>query len=301
MKKILLFTLIIVMFVVSISGCNWNAYYDHSYDDDLFKPKTDYDYGFSEYYTEEEYEELLVELRERFDDESISTVYAVNKGVMFIMKTIDTYNKYEEQIALVNLNNNTVSSWRTEWSKDDIREKAICGDYFFVHCCKTCYAYADHRRDVINKNGRIIATIECPLNRYDIGMGYVFFAMNKRGYIMSPTGRVYELQSASVTMSIGGVDEELNEEDEDVGNVSYGMFYVYKKGNINTVAYYYNLQGEVVIDLSTTVVDYTITKLYDFSNNGTARIEFRGANYKDYYAYINEKGEFVQEPVEMRK
>ena len=63
------------------------------------------------------------------------------------------------------------------------------------------------------------------------------------------------------------------------------------------MAYYYNTKGEVVIDLSTQAVNYEVTKLSDFSN-GQARIEFIGANGKNYYVNIDKTGDFIGEPIE---
>ena len=169
-------------------------------------------------------------------------------------------------------------------------------DYFFV--TTEVRPYSTYVYDVINKNGEIITSLSCKEYVHDIGEGYVFFSHgNDWGHIMTPEGLVVDLQAASVWPSYCLFNGEL-EDDDEIGRVKEGLFYGFSAGNLNTVAYYYNTRGEVVIDLSTQAVNFKVTKLSDFCD-GQARIEFTGANYKRYYAFIDKTGAFIDEPIEI--
>lgn len=255
-----------------------------------------FEYGFDDYYLYEEYYELMETLITKLDDESILPIYPINDKLFFIQRTIDTYDKYEVSIAIVNTDGEILSDWHSNWGVSDIRYNAQCGDYFFIKSDE--YYSGIYYYDVVNNEGKIIANIRCCEEKYDIGEGYIFYTLgNDFGYIMNPTGDVIELKTASVMPSYGQKPDGKLSRDQAVGQISEGLFYGFSKGNVNTVAYYYNTDGEVVIDLSTRAVNFEVTKLSDFSD-GQARIEFVGANGRNYYAYIDKTGSFVGEPIE---
>lgn len=254
-------------------------------------------YFFSDKYTLEEYLDLISKLRERTGEDSAMPIYPLSDNLVFVRRNISTYDYVEQSIAIMTIAGETVTDWNADWGDYDIQHRAKCGEYFFI--ITKAHIYNDYNCDVVNKEGKIIANIYCKENRYDIGEGYIFYSLGAdSGRIMNPQGEVIELQRASVIPSYGGKAAGALQEGQAIGKISEGLFYGYSDGNLNTVAYYYNTDGEVVIDLSTQVVNFKITKLYDFSN-GQARIEFRGADYKYYYAYIDKTGAFIGEPVEM--
>ncbi len=255
-----------------------------------------YNMSFKDDYTPEEYSILIDLLKESTKEESLEPVYMINKNLLFVQRIIDTYDKHEESVAVIDTNGKIIQNWNADWGVYDIQYRAKCGEYFFI--IKKGYIYNTYDCDVVNQEGEIISEVHCKGERYDIGSGYVFFSLGGDfGNIMTPTGEVIELNYKSVYPSYCDHSGSLVEGKDEIGKVSEGLFYGFSKGNNNTVAYYYNTQGEVVIDLSTQAVNFEVTKLSDFSN-GQATIEFIGANGKDYTAIIDKTGNFVGEPME---
>lgn len=317
MKKILAITVVALLLLSSV-GCEKQYSQDvseqgtnsnHIQDDYLDTEKDPfanstitenskfaYDLSFKEYYSPEEYVNLISSLITLTNEKSIEPVYAINDKLLFVKRTIDTYDKFEESIAIVDVNGNFTTDWNTNWGDYDIQFRAKCGDYFFIITKGYIYNYYDC--DVVNQEGKVISNVHCKENRYDLGEGYVFFSLGADfGNIMNNKGEVIELQYKSVMPSYGEKAAGALEDGDEIGKISEGLFYGFSKGNINTVAYYYNTKGEVVIDLSTQAVNYEVTKLSDFSD-GQARIEFIGANGKNYYVDIDKTGAFIGEPVE---
>lgn len=254
---------------------------------------------FSAYYSPEEYVNFISKLKAALNETRLNPVYPINEKLLFAYRVVDTYDKYEESCAIVDVDGNLITDWNANWSASDISNDAKCGDYFFITTGKGDYYGNTSICDVINKEGELISTVHCGQYRYDIGSGYIFFSRGRdNGYIMNDKGEVIELQYKSVIPGYGELPGAYLSEDDELGKISEDLFYIYSKGNNNTVAYYYNTQGEVLIDLSTQAVNYRVTKMSDFVN-GQARIEFVGANYKDYYVYIDKTGAFIGEPVEM--
>lgn len=252
---------------------------------------------FSEKYSLEEYLGLITRLRETSGEASAMPIYPLSDNLVFVERNISTYDYVEQSIAIMTVAGEQVTDWNVDWGAYDIQYRANCGEYFFI--ITKAHIYNDYNCDVVNKEGKIIANVYCKENRYDIGDGYVFYSLGADfGQIMSPQGEVIELQTASVWPSYGNKSDGSLGEDEEIGKLSDGLFYGYSDGNMNTVAYYYNTQGEVVIDLSTQAVNFKVTKLYDFEN-GQAKIEFRGADYKYYSVFIDKTGAFIGEPTEM--
>ena len=252
---------------------------------------------FSEKYSLEEYLDLIAKLREETSEASAMPIYPLSDNLVFVKRNISTYDYVEESIAIMTIAGELVTDWNVDWGDYDIQYRAKCGEYFFIITKAHIYNY--YNCDVVNKEGKIIANIYCKENRYDIGGGYVFYSLGADyGQIMNPMGEIIELQTASVHPSYGEKSDGSLGEDQEIGKLSDGLFYGYSDGNMNTVAYYYNTQGEVVIDLSTRAVNFKVTKLYDFEN-GQAKIEFRGADYKYYSVFIDKTGAFIGEPTEM--
>ena len=252
---------------------------------------------FSEHYSLEEYLNLITKLRETSGEASAMPIYPLSDNLVFVERNISTYDYVDQSIAIMTVAGEQVTDWNADWGAYDIQYRANCGEYFFI--ITKAHIYNNYNCDVVNKAGNVIANVYCKENRYDIGDGYVFYSLGADfGQIMSPQGEVIELQTASVWPSYGDKSDGSLGEDEEIGRISEGLFYGYSHGNVNTVAYYYNTQGEVVIDLSTQAVNFTVTKLYDFSD-GQAKIEFTGADYKDYYVYIDKTGAFIGEPIEI--
>lgn len=258
------------------------------------RARDSYDYSFNQYYTPEEYVNLTTTLPTLLDDASVEPVYAISDSLFLVIRTIDRYDLSESSIAVVDGEGNIITDWNSTWSVTDIWHNAKCGDYLFIET--ESLGYGDCQCDVVNKEGKVLTTVTCKSARYDLGEGYVFFSKGQDfGNIMNSKGEVIELEYASVMPGYGSKTDGSLGDDEAIGKISEGLFYGFGKGNVNTVAYYYNTQGKVVIDLSTRVVNFEVTKLSDFSN-GQARIEFIGANYKTYYGYIDKTGAFVEEP-----
>lgn len=252
---------------------------------------------FAEKYSLEEYLGLITKLRELSGEASAMPIYPLSDNLVFVERNISTYDYVEQSIAIMTVAGEQVSDWNIDWGAYDIQYHAHCGEYFFI--ITKAHIYNDYNCDVVNKDGKVITNIYCKENRYDIGDGYVFYSLGADfGQIMSPQGEVIELQTASVWPSYGNKSDGSLGENEEIGKLSDGLFYGYSDGNMNTVAYYYNTQGEVVIDLSTQAVNFKVTKLYDFEN-GQAKIEFRGADYKYYSVFIDKTGAFIGEPTEM--
>lgn len=249
---------------------------------------------FKERFSFKEYCEFVKKLRKIYVEYTVIPIYVLNDNLFFIRRNISTYNYVEESIAIVTTDGEIVSNWNAQWEEYDIQYRAKCGDYFFVRTKAGPYNRYCH--DVINSYGQTIANIECYAEKYDIGEGYVFFSFGY-DYIMNPQGHVIQLQIGSVYPSycLNGTGELCDT--AAIGKVSEGLFYGLSIGNVNTVAYYYNTSGEVVIDLSTRAVNFKITRLYDF-REGRARIEFIGADNKKYSAYIDKTGAIIEEPIE---
>lgn len=251
---------------------------------------------FEDKYTLMEYCNLATRLRAKTGENSAVPIYLLSESLVFVRRNISTYDYVEESIAILTMDGEGVTDWNAEWGEYDIQYRAQCGDYFFIITDASAY---DYDCDVVNKNGQVISNITCKERRYDIGEGYVFFSFgNDWGRIMNPEGEVIKLQVASVWPSYCEPSMGSLAEGDAIGRVSEGLFYGLSIGNNNTAAYYYNTSGEVVIDLSTQAVNFKVTKLSDFSD-GQARIEFTGADYKKYYAYIDKSGKIIGEPIEI--
>ncbi len=304
MRKFIL--LILVLLILSFCSCENVDFNKNNPDDveDLFKnfeisenDEYAYERSFNKAFTPEQYVNLISNLKTLMKEQSIEPLYMISKDLLFVKRTINTYDKFEEAIAIVNTNGEIVLDWNTDYGDYDIQIRAKCGDYFFA--IKKGYGYGLFDCDVINKEGKIITTLQCSEKRYDIGNGYIFFSLGADcGHIMDSSGKVVDLQYKSVIPSYCQKSNGALDNDEEIGKISEGLFFGFSKGNVNTVAYYYNTNGEVVIDLSTQAVNFEVTKLSDFAN-GKANIEFIGANGKNYTAVIDKTGEFIGEPKEV--
>lgn len=294
MKKFLVGTLAVLLLISEV-GCK-NQTFQADTENEIFANFTisddsefAYDLSFEEYFSPEEYVNLISDLISLTKVESLTPVYAINDNLLFVKQTVDTYDKYEESIAILDINGNFVTNWNSNWSAHDIQFDSKCGDYFFVITQRGLYS--THSYDVVNQNGKVIASVEGTSYRHDLGQGSVLFPYgNGPAYIINSQGNVFEMQTKSVGFSFG---IDLN--GIEIGKIEDGLFYVFKKGINHIIAYYYNEKGEVVIDLCDNAVPYEITKLSDFSN-GKAEIEFVGVNGGAYCGIIDKSGSFVSEP-----
>ena len=90
-----------------------------------------------------------------------------------------------------------------------------------------------------------------------------------------------------------------------VGNASEGLIAILDKHatlrlpnsdyRCGSCAFYCDIKGDLVIDLSTAAVNYEVYRMTDFSN-GMADIKFIGADNKVYSATIDKNGDFVSGP-----
>ena len=170
--------------------------------------KLAYDLSFNEYYSPEEYVNLISNLITLTNEKSIEPVYAINDNLLFVKRTIDTYDSFEESIAIVDVNGNFTTDWNANWGDYDIQFRAKCGDYFFI--ITEAHSYNYYNCDVVNQEGEVITNVYCKENRYDLGDGYVFFSLGADfGNIMNSKGEVIELQYKSVVPSYGEKEQEL--------------------------------------------------------------------------------------------
>ncbi len=255
--------------------------------------KSAYGDSFNEYYSPEEYVKLISELAVVTNEESIEPVYAINDKLFFVKRTIETYDEFEEAIAIVDVNGNFVTGWNIKWDDYYIKYNSKCGDYFFVRT--ETGLYSTDLYDIVNQEGQVIANVSGTGYWVDLDKHCVLFPQgNGSAYIVNSKGDVCELQQKSVGFNFG-----LYCDGFEIGKLNDGVFSVYKEGINHTIAYYYNEKGEAVIDLCDNAVPYKITKLYDFSA-GKARIEFIGVAGGAYYGYIDKTGSFVDEPQQMK-
>jgi len=254
-----------------------------------------YNYSyFAEACSLEEYCELLTKPDTATGEESLLPLCPLSDDLIFAKRHISTYDYVEESIAILDMEGNIIRGWDPEWGEYDIQYRAKCGDYFFI--TTKGYAYDYYDCDVVNKAGEVIANIYCKAKKYDIGEGYVFFSLGADwGQIMNPRGEVIELQPGVDWPSYGDASGTLRD-GEAIGKLSEGLFY--GLCTKRSAAVYYNTNGEVAIDLSKEVRNFEVTQMSDFSD-GQARIEFTGADYRDYYAFIDKAGAFIGEPVEI--
>lgn len=263
-------------------------------------------HNFGDVFTPEEYVKFCGVLTEM----SAEPYYAINKNLVSVKQTIATYNTKEEKYLLIDASGNVIidygdNSWVVDGAFNNIR----FGDYIFITTNGNPRKY-----DIINDNGDLINTIkfsdnDIPELIWDFGNGYFIFATVRSVssnsydlYILHPDGQYYPATvhppryfSANIDLD---VENSIYSLDATFGNISEGMYsvcYEYLNNGKNTCAYYCNVNGEIVLNLSSDEMNFYVTELGDFSN-GKAEIKFVGMDDKNYVATINTNGEFITEP-----
>lgn len=312
MKRFLVILLCVTVSVLILSSCG-NDNYDAilteedpvdilaevglslEYDD--AKNMVDRHTYFAEIFTFEEYCDLIAKLHTATGEQSLVVLYPINEEVFFVQKTVSTYNEDEAYFAIMNVNAELTVEWNSEWSYIYITD-SVYNEFCVVPCGYSSYNGAVELCDVINMNGRRVATIEGNGDCFELGNGYILCAgpgVAGGATIVHTSGESHEVEG----FGIGITGPNIVEEDAWIGKLSEGLWgTIVDRGNRGIYARYYNTNGEMVIDLRENLTNFAVTKLGEFTE-GQAKIEFTGANHKNYYAYIDKTGAFVDEPIEI--
>lgn len=263
---------------------------------------------FDKVFSPEEY----VEICSVISDMSAEPCYAISKHAIFIHQTIATYNTSEEKYLLIDENGNIITDYgNNAWVVDPPNNYIKFGTLTFVKTNGNPAKY-----NILDQFGQIKNTINFTDNlspKYikDLGNGYFLFAtisnINRSSYdlfILHPTGECYEVNTPTGYWNADILVDSAGEEttyslNAVIGTLNEGLFSVcYRRYMVDaekTCAYYCDTNGNLVINLSSEEMDFTVTELCDFSD-GKAAIKFIGADKRNYNAYINTSGELIGEP-----
>lgn len=268
-----------------------NAFDDDNISDELISI---YWKEFAKFYSIEEYIELCnISIQ-------ISAVpeTAVNSNLFLAVRDLSTYNKIEKNALLLNTAGEIIREYEdTEESEylTYIPSTYKIGKYSIVSTNASVF-----EMDVFNDSGDFVGAYPVTEGIIDVifAIGdeyYVFVPKNSRTHclqMIQPTGDIYYVDTDYYNNP--PYDDLLNG-NVAVGKMSESMFSLRYEYILDTYAYYFDIYGDVVIDLSEEVVNFEVLELGEFSN-GQAVIKFKGADLKVYTGIINTYGEFITPP-----
>lgn len=248
---------------------------------------------FAKYYSIEEYAALC----DICNQISAIPEVAVNANLFLAVRDLSTYNKVDKNAILLNKSGEIVREY------EDIEESEYLtyipstysiGNYSIVS------SDVSLMQDVFNNEGDFVGTYYITEGIveiiFDIGDEYyVFVPKNSRTHclqLICPTGEVFYVDTDYYN---DPSYEDLLNGNVAVGNMSEGMFSIHYEYINDTYAYYFNVDGEVAIDLSEDIVNFEVLELGEFID-GQATIRFKGADYKTYTGVIDTHGEFITSP-----
>lgn len=261
--------------------------------------------GFDANFTPEEYIKLCSVL----DEMSAEPYYAINSNLIAVKQDLSTYNAKQEKYRLIDATGNVIIDYADNGWIVDTFTNIRFGDYIFIKTNGNPRKY-----DIINDNGDLINRIsfndnDTPELIWNFENGYYLFATVRKVtsnsydlYILKPDGQYCSAVShppryfnPNINLD---VDNSTYSLDATFGKISEGLYsvcYDYLNNGKETCAFYCNVDGELVINLSSDEMNFHVTKLGDFDGE-EATIEFIGADGKNYLATINISGEFIEDP-----
>lgn len=253
--------------------------------------------SFESVFTPEEYVDLCNTLRPM----SATPALAISEFCFIANVEEATYNTCERMYVLMDISGNVLKDY-------GVNENGFCpvkvdevGEYHFVG------NYGDSVDfDILDDHGNIVATLHDTSDIIhevsDLGDNYYIFAVGGYAgyklYILNPDGEYHMISRPSQIDYPLDYERLMNE--AEIGRLSEGLFFMRYETFPNTCAFYCNTLGEKVIDLTSSITNYHVTKLDDFSNS-KARIDFDGADGNKYYVTINPKGDFLHDPVRLEE
>ena len=269
---------------------------------------------FHEFFSPEEYVKLCTVAAEM----SSEPRFAISNSAFLVRQKIATYNSSETYYYIIDTSGNVLIDYGENGWVDDFYGNYIqFGNLTFIKTNGNPLRY-----DIVNEKGSIVNSVKyeghpmfSPIS--DLGYGYnMFIVVNDFDppsydlYILHPSGTCALLTGVSGywNAQVHGRDrtEEITyipcEIDATIGKLNEGLLsvcYSYTRimGDLRheTCAYYCNVNGEVIINLSSEEMNFSVDNLGDFKN-GQAEIRFTGADGKKYTVFIDKEGNFVGEP-----
>ena len=255
---------------------------------------------FVDYYTPEEY----VNLYKMAEGLSATPKVAISESLFIAHQYFATYNTTEDKYVIMNAQGDIVRDYGdNSWPADRTRFEKM-GSYAFVPILGNPATF-----EIIDEDGNLISMFSPGKDNYSIeyvcelGENYHIFAIYLNGNyvlrLLSPAGEIYGIKwpTRGLSYSMYDFQKELANGTIVIGSISEDLFYaLYKNSRNKTYAFYFNIFGERVIDLSSDQTNYHIYQMGDFEK-GYAKIYFRGADSKNYSAVIDKSGQFIGEPV----
>ena len=255
--------------------------------------------SFADFFLPDDYLRLY-ELAER---ESATPQRCLSHSLFLAEQDFSTYNSKNKKGVLMDTSGNI------------IRECPLLPDYpyaigaFFLMDNGNPMQY-----DVLNESGVVVNAVEIDGNPSivaDLGNGYYLLVtvqnLSRSSYdlyIFHPTGDCFPVMlpsgywNADISMNISDEDQKYVI-DATFGNVAEDKFSIlysrYMVQSKVTCAYYCDIYGNILINLSSDITNYNVFECGDFSG-GQATIKLWGADICRYAAVIDENGEFVREP-----
>lgn len=221
---------------------------------------------------------------------------AVNSNLFLAIQDLSTYDSINKKALLLNTSGEVIREYDPDFESDAwvfVPSSYRIGDYSIVS--KDKY----FEKDVFNDSGEFIGSFDVHDGAVDIvldiGDGYYVFAPVKQGayslQLINPNGEVFYVKAGRDTPTY--VDFENGA--IAVGNLSDEVFSVRFDSIGNTYAYYFDVTGEVAIDLSANITNFKVTEMGEFKNE-QATIYFTGIDNRKYSGIIDKMGAFIEEP-----
>lgn len=248
--------------------------------------------SFADYYSPNQY----LDLCNIMNGMSAKPERAVNSSLFLAIQDLSTYNSVDKKTLLLNTSGEVIREYDPNFESDAwvfVPSSYRIGDYSIVSKDK------HFEKDVFNDSGEFIGSFDVHDGSvdivFDIGDGYYVFApVEKGGYslqLINPNGEVFYVKAGRDTPTY--VDFENGA--IAVGNLSEKVFSVRFDSIGNTYAYYFDVTGEVAIDLSANITNFKVTEMGEFKNE-QATIYFTGIDNHKYSGIIDKTGAFIEEP-----
>lgn len=256
-----------------------------------------YNNSFAEYFSAEEY----VSLYKTLEALSITPKLAINETLFIAYQYFATYNTTEEHYLLMDVSGNILRDYGDNGWPAVSTSLEKMGNYSFIPLLGNPATF-----ELIDEKGNLISIFEAGNQNHSIeyvcslGSDYhvfiVYLSGSFRTYLLSPQGEICFVRWPSNSMPYtADLENEMEKGKLVIGNVSEGLFSLWYKGIFETHAFYFDISGERIIDLSSGQTNYHIRKMGAFED-GQAKIHLTGADGKEYSAIIDTAGQFVSEP-----
>lgn len=250
--------------------------------------------SFADYYSPNQYLDLCNIMRGL----SAKPKWAINSNLFTAVVDKSTYNSVWVQGLLINSSGDIVKEYAV--STESRTSVAIpssykIGDYFMLTNGK------QDKLDVYNASGEFIGTFDVydayykPNLIFDIGDNYYIFPLANNGsfwlQLINPDGEIFHVKTGRDTPPY----QYLEDGAVKIGNLSEGMFSIRIDYLDDIYAYYFDVTGEVAIDLSAKITNFKVTEMGEFKNE-QATIYFTGIDNHKYSGIIDKTGAFIEEP-----